>query len=133
PPPSQYPKIADGTLVPPMPQPAQGYPAIPGIRYSGKLNDMYVNDNFSFPTRHTGQPYMVLVPKTDRDGNDLAGIRSTVIQAPIGTYAGWNLRRAGFIEGEVCGTNGSYVPFARKAADRGSDPRLSLEERYHTH
>lgn len=133
PPASQYPKLSDGTLVPALPQAAQGYPSIPGVKYTGKRADLFVNDYFTFPTRHTDAEYNVLVPKVDRDGNDIAGVRSTVIQAPIGTYAGWNLRRAGFIEDEVCGTNGSYVPFARKAADRSADPRPSLEERYHTH
>lgn len=132
PPASQYPRLSDGTLVPPLPQAAQGFPAIPGVRYSGKLNDLFVNDYFTLPTRHTTAEYKVLVPKVDRDGNDLAGIRSTMIQAPLGTSTGWNLRRTGFMEGEVCGTNGSYIPFASRASDRGSDPRLSLEERYAT-
>ena len=43
---------------------------------------------------------------------------------------GWNQRRAGFIEGEFCGLRGSYVPFAKTAAERGNDPRPSLQERY---
>lgn len=132
PPASQYPKLSDGTLVPSLPQAAQGFPAIPRVRYTGKFNDLFINDYFTVPTRHTMAEYTVLVPKVDRDGNDIAGVRSTMVQVPLGSYTGWNVRRAGFIGGEVCGTNGSYIPFAKTKADRGSDSRLSLEERYGT-
>jgi hypothetical protein len=54
------------------------------------------------------------------------------VEAPIGTYTGWNLRPRGLAEGELAGLLGSFVPFARtKAARRKTgDPRLSLEERY---
>src|ERR1700733_6023597 len=82
-----------------------------------------------------GAEYAILVPKTDQDGNDLAGVRSTTIQVPIATYTGWNLRAAGSSENELCGLSGSYIPFAVHKADRtaSGDPRLSLEERYTTH
>ncbi len=132
PPPSQYPKLSDGTLVPPLPQARQGFPVIPGVTFTGKVNDLFVNDYFTLPTRHTTAEYTVLVPKVDGDGNDIAGVRSTMLQVPLGTYTGWNVRRAGSIGGEVCGTNGSYIPFAKTQAERGADPRLSLEERYRT-
>lgn len=133
PPASQYAKLADGTLVRALPQSAQGFPKIPGVRYTGQPNDLFVNDYMAQPSSHTGAQYTVLVPKVDQDGNDLAGVRGTIIQVPIATYTGWNLRKAGFIENEGCGTNGSYIPFAKKKADRGADPRLSLEERYGSH
>ncbi len=57
------------------------------------------------------------------------------IQAPIATYTGWNLRRAGFSEGETCPLAGMFLPFATTKAQRlaSGDPRLSLEERYGTH
>ena len=133
PPPSQHPKLSDGTLVPPLPQSAQGFPSIPGVRYTGTVNDLFINDYLSQPVRHTTAGYTVLVPKVDSDGNDIGGIRSTMLQAPLGTYTGWNLRRAGAIEGEGCGLQGSYIPFAKTAAERGADPRPSLAERYGTH
>ena len=133
PPPSQYPKVSDGTLVPPLPQAAQGFPAIPGVRYPGKVNDLFVNDQQSLPPRHTDAEYALLVPKVDRDGNDIAGIRSAMIQVPLGTYTGWSTRKAGFIEGELCGQYGGFIPFAKTAGGRGADPRPSLEERYGTH
>jgi hypothetical protein len=57
------------------------------------------------------------------------------LEAPLGTYAGWNLRRAGFAEGEECGLTGSFIPFAttRAAREAAGDPRPSLEERYGDH
>lgn len=82
-----------------------------------------------------GRDYVVLVPKVDADGNEVAGIRSTTIQAPLGTYTGWNLRRAGFAEDELCGIQGTFIPFAKTQTEREAtgDPRPSLEERYGNH
>lgn len=34
------------------------------------------------------------VPKTDADGNDIAGVRLPEVQVPLGTYTGWALRAA---------------------------------------
>ena len=133
PPPSQYSKVADGTLVSPLPQAGVGFPAIPGAPYTGKVNDGYLNDYLAHPVEHTSAQYTVLVPKVDQDGNDIAGIRATHIQVPIATYVGWNYRKAGFIEGGNCSTSGSSFPFAVTEAERADDPRPSLEERYGTH
>ena len=130
PPPSQYSKLADGTLVRALPPTDVQFPSIPGVRYTGEVNDLFVNDYFLMPPRHTTREYTILVPQVDRDGNDRAGVRSTMIEVPIATYTGWNLRRAGYIEDEGCALIGSYIPFARTAVDRGADPRPSLEERY---
>jgi hypothetical protein len=71
----------------------------------------------------------VLVPKVDADGNDVPGIRIPEMAAPSGTYLGWNLRKAGFGAGDLCSLFGSYLPFASDSG-RGSDPRLSLGDRY---
>jgi len=72
------------------------------------------------------------VPKTDADGRDIAGIRLPTLEAPVATHTGWNLRKAGFGEGELCDNNGSMIPFAATREERlkTGDPRLSLEERY---
>ena len=133
PPASQHPRLSDGTLVPPHPQTEQGFPAIPGVRYTGTVNDLFVNDYETVPWRHTTAEYTVLVPRVDGDGNEIGGVRSTMTQAPLGTHTGWNQRRKGFIEGEGCNLAGSFIPFATTAAERGADPRPSLEERYGTH
>ena len=97
------------------------------------VNDGHLNDYLADPVRHTSAQYTILVPKTDRDGNDIGGLRATHIQVPLATYTGWNYRREGFIEGGGCSTTGASFPFATTAAERGDDPRLSLEERYGTH
>ena len=76
--------------------------------------------------------YDIAEPVVDADGNDIDGVRSTTLQAPLGAYMGWNYRRAGFSEGDLCDLTGSFIPFAGAKAERiaDHDPRLSLEERY---
>jgi len=79
--------------------------------------------------------YTVLVPKIDSDGNDIDGLRNTNVQVPLGTYLGWNVRKAGFSEGDSCDLTGGFIPFFKTQADRlaAGDPRPSLAERYPTH
>jgi hypothetical protein len=147
PPASRIPTLASHTLVA-SDQDSVGWPTIPGVRFTGILNELELLDfgrQFTAeretgivaepPRAVRGADYTVLVPRVDRDGNEVAGLRSVVLQAPLGSYAGWNLRRAGFAEGEECGLTGSFVPFARTRAERDAvgDPRLSLEERYRDH
>ncbi len=76
--------------------------------------------------------YGVLVPKVDADGKDLGGVRSVVEQVPVGTYLGWNLFRAGRLEGGMCNLPGSFIPFAATRAERDAvgDPRPPIAERY---
>ncbi len=136
PPASRMPRVGDGTLVPSLPQSDQGFPEIPGVAYSGLLNELAELDtSVQPPTPIPGHDYVVLVPKVDADGNDIAGIRLPDIAAPLATHTGWNLRAAGFAEGEICSLTGSYIPFAQTLAERleAGDPRLSLEERFGTH
>jgi len=87
-----------------------------------------------------GTPYKVFVPKTDVDGNDIAGIRMPDITVPMATYTGWGLRapHAGQPDAIVdgCDATGQRIPFAPTAASRkpgganAGDPRLSVAERY---
>jgi hypothetical protein len=131
PPPSRYPNVADGTLVPPQPTDKFGFPKIPGINYTGIHNELHVKDLTVQPGRNIpGTSYTVLVSKIDADGNDVAGVRSVTLQVPLGTYTGWNQRRPGMMEDEFCGNPGAFFPFAKTAAERGADPRPSLQERY---
>ena len=57
------------------------------------------------------------------------------MQVPLGTYLGWNVRKAGFSEGDSCDLTGGFIPFFKTKAERlaAGDPRPSLEERYPTH
>jgi hypothetical protein len=79
-----------------------------------------------------GAAYPVFVPKTDADGRDVAGLHLPTLEAPAATHTGWNLRKAGFGEGELCDNNGSMIPFAATREERlkNNDSRLSMAERY---
>jgi len=77
-------------------------------------------------------------PKVNEDGNELGGVPVALLDAPLGTYVGWNITAGGtrpFHQGEICNYVGGMVPFAKTAAERkaNGDPRLSLEERYRDH
>ncbi len=130
PPASRYPNVRDGTLVAPY-HPRAAFVAIPGFRYFGFAKKARLLDYSSLPPDE-GPAYPVLVGAKDADGNNIAGIRHPFVEVPTATYTGWNLRRAGFAENAVCGTTGSYVPFAETEGERRltRDERLSLEERY---
>jgi Alpha/beta hydrolase domain len=82
-----------------------------------------------------GAAYPVLVPQVDADGNHIDGLLNTAVQAPLGTYTGWNVRKSGFSQGDSCDLIGAFIPFFRTKAERSAakDPRLSLKERYPTH
>lgn len=124
PPTSRYPMLAHGTLVPPAPD---VFPHLPGVPYAGLLNRVTeVNRDREPPA--PGRPYPVFVPRTDGDGHAIAGIRLPEIEAPMATYAGWNLRRNGYAEGELCSLAGSAIPLPVIAT--AGDPRLPLSLRY---
>jgi hypothetical protein len=138
PPPSRYPRIADGTLVP---RERGGWPAIPGYQFPPPQLIAYRLDfgpNWSRglvenePPR-IGRPFVVRVPAVDADGNDRAGVRVPDLVVPLATHFGWNYRDASVGAPEhLAGEIGSYIPFARTRAEREKtgDPRLSIEERY---
>lgn len=80
-------------------------------------------------------PYKVFVPRTDRDGNDIAGIRTPDV-AVAATYTGWALRAETDPQNaDGCDASGQTLPFAATKAERLAvgDPRLSLQERYKDH
>ena len=148
PPSNRVPTRASGTLVPSLPQSGMGFPSIPGIFYNGI---MHTGDLFDFGRRFhqgildiqppvlLGTPYRVFVPKTDADGNDIAGIRLPDISVPLATYTGYAYRApvAGdpvpMVDG--CDASGQRIPFLETQAERiaAGDPRLSVQERYADH
>ena len=144
PPDSRMPRVADGTLVPPLPQDGTGFPDIPGVTYNGRL---HTGDLFDFgpqfdqgilsilPPKLLGTPYPVLVPKTDGDGNDVAGIRLPEVAAPLATYTGWGLRAYPAGANDGCDAAGQKIEFRKTEADRtaAGDPRMSIAERYPAH
>jgi len=147
PPPSKYPTLSAGDLVEAN-SAAMGFPKIPGVPSpDGKLNPLLQYDfggHFNYADisgyEDVQPPRLVRVlpsrvPRVDADGNELAGIRSPLLEAPLGTYVGWNVTASGFEAGRFCGLSGGYIPFAATKAERlaKGDPRLSLEERYPSH
>jgi hypothetical protein len=130
PPNSRYPSRADATLAPPWAN-AVGFPNIPGIAYPSRIAQPTALKSEDMPPSK-GTAYPVFVPKTDADGRDIAGIHLPTLEAPAATHTGWNLRKAGFSEGELCDNNGSMIPFAATREERLkiNDPRLSMAERY---
>jgi hypothetical protein len=139
PPPSSYPHIADGTLVP---RDKLTFPAIPNIHAPENYTEAFHLDYgpnwqqtriLSIQPPTVGAPFPILVPQVDADGTDRAGIHLPEITVPLATYTGWNLRdpATGAPEERVSFL-GSWIPFAKTVADRkaSGDPRLSIEERY---
>lgn len=147
PPPSRYPTLARGELVPATRE-ALGMPEIPGLPFSDRLLNPVLRYDFGggfhaadlsgvmtrVPPRVVGV-LPTYVPRVNEDGNETSGVPSVQLQAPLGTYLGWNTFRAGVFAGHGCGFQGGWIPFARTKADRVrlGDPRPSIEERYGTH
>ena len=84
-----------------------------------------------FDNPRNGPIYPTYVPKTDGDGNEIAGIRLPDVAVPRATYTGWALR-AGSHANDGCEGAGQMIPFPKTKAERlaAGDPRLSIEERY---
>ena len=138
PPPSSYPKIADGTLVP-----LQDYapPAIPGVNRPHEANQAWRVDFgtnwrdgiLSIQPPKVSEPFPVLVPQVDGDGNERDGVRLPEITVPLATYASWNLRDPSIgAPDQRVSFELSYLPFPKTAAERQTtgDPRKSIAERY---
>ena len=130
PPDSRYPSRADATLAPAAIDQV-GFPHIPGLDYPVRIAQPTLLNSDEMPPSK-GAAYPVFVPRTDVDGRDLAGVRLPTLEAPAATHTGWNLRKPGFGEGELCDNNGTMIPFAATRQERlkNGDPRLSLAERY---
>jgi hypothetical protein len=153
PPPSRYPTLAEGYLAR-AEKVAIGFPALPGVRSTAPEADfiMPVHDYdwgpqfnardgsgiASLVPPRIKQVLTMFAPKVDADGNELGGVPVVLLDAPLGTYLGWNITAGGekpFHQGQICNYVGGMIPFARTATEReaAGDPRPSLEERYGTH
>ena len=139
PPPSRYPTIARRQLVP---REAVRFPRVPSLPFAGYMPGVWRMDygaeyaTTKVITREPpslGEPYSVLVPQVDADGNDEGGIALPEVAVPLGTHTGWNvstfqLSGLRYLAGLV----GSFQAFARTKAEReqSGDSRPSIEERY---
>ncbi len=148
-PPSRYPTLADGTLVPDT-KAGLAFPVIPGRPSPENLMHPLLDYDLGLQFKYQDQSGVIAhlpavrrvlpqrVVKVDADGNEVAGLKSPLQMAPLGTYTGWNVMSSGPYKGHAClltSSNGGFIPFARTRAERlaSGDPRPSLEERYHSH
>jgi len=142
PPESRIPRISEGTLV----DPAElKLPKIPGVTYKGLHNGSGDRDFGPRVRNNSGvvdllipvskARHKVLVPQVDAVGNDIAGIRHPLVEAPAATLLGWNTRSPEFGGPGLCDLLGSTIPLPKTRADGQSagDPRPSLEELYGSH
>jgi hypothetical protein len=139
PPPSVYPKLANHELAPPG---KVAFPAIPGVSYPARIHRVFRLD-FGETFRSAGvvtveppklgKEFPTLVMQVDKDGNEIAGLKTPQVEVPLGTHTGWNLRDPAIgAPDEMYSMKGSYFPFPRTKNERmrRGDPRLSVAERY---
>ncbi len=137
PPPSSYPRIADGTLIS-VEQYRKAFPKMAGVTVPARayaplrldLGPRWESQGIAdeCPPK-AGPAYAVLVPAIDANGNELAGIRLPEQAVPAATYAGWNVRASQYgPEGILTRWIGSQWPFPDRpdAADR----RPALSQRH---
>ncbi len=153
PPPNRYPTLAAGQLAESH-KAALGFPTLPGLRaslpeaefimpvldyeFGPQFNALDGSGIPSITPPRIKQALKMLAPKVDADGNEVGGVPVVLLDAPLGTYLGWNVTLNGampFHKGQICNYAGGMLPFARTAAQRlaNNDPRPSLEERYGSH
>jgi hypothetical protein len=150
PPPSRYPTLAQGTLAPAN-KAALGFPTLPGLRptlpepdfimpvldydWGPDFNPLDGSGVASLAPPAIRRVLNMWAPTVDSDGNEYGGLPVVLLDAPLGTYLGWNVTAAGFHQGQICNYVGGMLPFARTAAERqaNGDPRRSLQERYGDH
>jgi hypothetical protein len=139
PPPSRYPTIARRQLVP---REAVRFPTIPSFPFAQYMPGVWRMDFGPEYSRTRviekeppalGEPFGVLVPQVNADGNDEGGVALPEVAVPLGTHTGWNvsifsLSGLRYLAGLV----GSFQPFARTRTERetSGDSRPSIEERY---
>jgi hypothetical protein len=139
PPPSVFPKIGNHELASLR---DVAFPAIPGVSFPTRLHRVFRLD-FGETFRSAGvvtieppkmgKEFPTLVMQVDKDGNEIAGLKTPQVEVPLGTHTGWNLRDPEIgAPDELYSMKGSYLPFARTKSERAQrgDPRLSVAERY---
>jgi hypothetical protein len=144
PPASQYPSLRDGTLVAATAD-AMGWPDIPSAPTPDGVINVLMDYDYGPEFRYEDQsgvmtnvvpPIKQIIPtlagKVNSDGNEIAGVRSVLLRAPLGTYTSWNPEATGPRMGTERSLAAGYIPFATTKAERllNNDPRLSIEERY---
>ncbi|MBI4499111.1 MAG: hypothetical protein HY689_14575 [Chloroflexi bacterium] len=139
PPPSRYPRLADGTAVrrealAPVFRaiPGVGFPAALPVRCRLDFGPGMEQGVPQFPPQE-GPAYGTVVAAVDADGNELAGVRLPDLTVPLATHTGWALRHPDIgSAGHFLPLQGTAIPFPRTANERAErgDPRPAIDERY---
>ena len=153
PPPSRYPMLANDTLAIAH-KAGIGFPSLPGLRdtipehdfimpvhdydWGPQFNPLDGSGVASLAPPRIIKSLPMYAPKVDLDGNELGGVPVVLLDAPLGTYLGWNVTAGGakpFHKDQICNYAGGMIPFARTEDERlaRKDPRPSLQARYGSH
>src|SRR4029077_5331433 len=128
PPPSRYPLLANGTLAA-AEKTALGFPTLPGLRVTIPESDFIMpvldydwgpqfnardgSGIASLAPPRIKQVLTMYAPRVDVDGNELGGVPVVLLDAPLGTYLGWNVTAGGekpFHQGQICNYVGGMIP-----------------------
>lgn len=139
PPASAYPRLAQGTLVPPD---GMAFPPLPGVGVPKVIHHAYRVDYgprwqsegvIERQPPSVGPPFPSLVSQVDGLGNEVAGVRGVELRVPVGTFTPWNLRYGFSAQTEeLTDFRGTFIPFSRTPDERRTrgDPRPDLTALY---
>ncbi len=138
PPPSRFPRLADGTLVThealsgPFPDvPGLPVPEVIHVAYRADYGPRWEEGIVEVQPPELGPAFPSLVAAVDSLGNERAGVRNVAIRAPLATYTPWSTREGlPGPEGELADFRGSFapLPWDADAARATGDPRPAVLE-----
>lgn len=141
PPPSRFPHLSAGTMVPPE---GLAFPPLPGVRTPSVIHEAYRADYgprwreegiASRQPPELGPAFPSLVSQVDGLGNEMAGVRGVELRVPVATYTPWSLRWGySSAQDELVDFLGTFIPLSRTEEERNArgDPRPSIEALYQT-
>ncbi|MFQ5962362.1 MAG: alpha/beta hydrolase domain-containing protein, partial [Candidatus Methylomirabilales bacterium] len=138
PPPSTYPRIHTKTLVsihgvtfPNLPD--VPFPVVAHQAYRADYGPRWEQGIIDHQPPGLGRPFLTLVPQVDKFGNEIGGVRSVELLAPLATYTSWSLRTDfPAATHELTDFMGTYIPLSKTEAERRDtrDPRPSIASLY---
>ena len=134
PPQSNFPRLASGELVSsdrvkyPAGVEAPKWPRVPHVLDFGP--DFASKGIVTIEPPKEGAAYPIRVAQVDRDGNEVGGVRMPDLDAPLGTYTGWNLRGSSIgASDRMIAFIGSFFPFdTAKLRQRYSSKEAYLQK-----